>query len=184
MNENTHKNGHKKGRAQSVPGYQLHRLNELIEDVRQCCEDSHLVEAEELGLPCAEIRCLLLFGSERYLTVKGVAERLEVAKSRVTKIVNSMNEKGLLERVADPADGRVRLLRLTSAGRSIVERANALQKQMQAAILEKLDPDDRSRVISGLELLRAAMHEAKAEVEDGRVGSASGFNQKDEVDHV
>lgn len=180
MNENAHKNG----RAQSVPPHQIHRLNELIEDVRQCCEDKHLAEAEELGHPCAEIRCLLLFGSERYLTVKGIAQRLEVAKSRVTKIVNSMNEKGLVERASDPADGRVRLLRLTPAGRSIVERANALQKQMQAKILEKLDPADRSRVISGLELLRAAMHEAKTEMAAGSIGSASGFNQTDEVDHV
>lgn len=180
MNENAHKSG----RTQFVPPNQLHRLNELIEDVRQCCEDKHLAEAEELGLPCAEIRCLLLFGSERYLTVKGIAERLEVAKSRVTKIVNSMNEKGLVERAPDPADGRVRLLRLKPAGRRIVERANALQKQMQAIILEKLDPADRSRVISGLELLRAAMHEAKADMAAGSTGRAPGFNQTDEVDHV
>ena len=178
------KNAHKNGRVQFVSPHQVHRLNELIEDVRQCCEGKHLVEAEKLGLPFAEIRCLLLFGSERYLTVKGIAERLEVAKSRVTKIVNSMNEKGLVERAADPADGRVRLLRLKPAGRRIVEQANALQRQMQETILEKLDPADRSRVISGLELLRAAMHEAKADMAAGSTGSTPGFNKAREEDHV
>ncbi|MCF8036588.1 MAG: hypothetical protein K9K62_06930 [Desulfobacteraceae bacterium] len=40
----------------------------------------------------------------------------------------------------------------------------------------------RSRVISGLALLRAAMHEAQAEMAVGSTGRASGFNQADEVD--
>lgn len=156
---------HSTGWAEQIPGHQLQRLNQLIDEIRRCCDDKHLIEVEEFGLPYAEIRCLMLFGGERYLTVKGISERLEVAKSRVTKLVNSINEKGLAERTVDPSDGRVRLLRLTPAGREIVDRITAFQKQIQTKILEKLDPSDRSRVISGLEILRAAMQEAKSEME-------------------
>ncbi|MFP4194073.1 MAG: MarR family winged helix-turn-helix transcriptional regulator [Desulfosalsimonas sp.] len=161
------KNGTTYEQKLKVSGYQVSRLNELIEDIRRCCEDRQLFEAGEFGLPYSEIRCLMLFGNERYLTVKGIAERLEVAKSRVTKIVNGMNEKGLIERATDPADGRVRLLRLTPEGRRTVREIKDFQKQMQSRILEKLAPTDRSRVISGLELLRTAMLEAKAEMEGG-----------------
>lgn len=167
--------------SRQIPGHQVGRLNELIEDVRRCCEDRQLFECLEFGLPYSEIRCLMLFGNERYLTVKGIAERMGVAKSRVTKIVNDMNKKGLIERAADPADGRVRLLRLTAEGRRAVEQIADLQKRLQTKILEKLEPADRSRVISGLELLRSAMHEAKAEMQGGGISNASGVKLTGEV---
>ncbi|MFW6081592.1 MAG: MarR family winged helix-turn-helix transcriptional regulator [Desulfosalsimonas sp.] len=161
--------------SSGIPEHQLTRIGGLIEDVRRCCEDRLLLEAQQMGLPCAEIRCLLLFGDERYLTVKGIAQRLEVAKSRVTKLVNSMNEKGLIERGEDPEDGRVRLLRLTRQGSRIVERIQGFQKTMLAKILEKLDPEERRRVISGLELLRSAMHEVKDEIKECGTLSGSGL---------
>ncbi|MFW5908734.1 MAG: MarR family winged helix-turn-helix transcriptional regulator [Desulfosalsimonas sp.] len=168
---------------QQIPGYQVSRLNELIEDVRRCCEGRQLFESLELGLPYSEIRCLMLFGNERYLTVKGISERMEVAKSRVTKIVNDMNKKGLIERTTDPADRRVRLLRLTAEGRRAIEQIADLQKRLQARILEKLEPADRSRVISGLELLRSAMQEAKAEMHSGEIHNGSGAKLTDEVEN-
>ena len=128
---------------------QVRDLQTLINDVQKCCQDKQIFECAAVGLPYAEIRCLMLFGNERYLTVKGMADRLEVAKSRITKLINSMNEKGLIARSGDPADGRVRLLRLTARGRKIVDQVRGLQKTMQTRILEKLEPGDRNRVISG-----------------------------------
>jgi DNA-binding MarR family transcriptional regulator len=181
MNKKTSQND---SRVPPASAHQLHRFHELIEDVRGCCEDKQVIEAEEFGVPSAEIRCLLLFGSERYLTVKGIAERMEVAKSRVTKIVNSMNKKGLIKITPDPADGRVKLLRLTREGRELEERVHVFQERMQAVILGKLDPADRRRVISGLELLRSAMHEAKAEMKAEKTGKISGAIQTDEVEHA
>ncbi|MFP4650543.1 MAG: MarR family winged helix-turn-helix transcriptional regulator [Desulfobacterales bacterium] len=170
--------------SSGIPEHQLTRLSGLIEDVRRCCEDRLMLEARQMGLPCAEIRCLLLFGHERYLTVKGIAQRLDVAKSRVTKLVNSMNEKKLIERAEDPEDGRVRLLRLTPQGRRIVERIEDFQKTMQAKILEKLDPDERRRVISGLELLRSAMHEVKDEIKECGTKDGSGLKSTHGVNYV
>jgi DNA-binding MarR family transcriptional regulator len=166
---------------QPIPEYQVSHLSELIEDIRRCCQDRQIFESLELGLPYSEIRCLMLFGNERYLTVKGISERMEVAKSRVTKIVNDMNKKNLLERTTDPADGRVKLLRLTAEGRRVVEKITDLQKQLQVKILQKLEPADRGRVISGLELLRSAMHEAKAEMRSGETSNASGIKLTNEV---
>lgn len=180
MNEISGTNKYSSG----IPERQLSRLSGLIEDVRRCCEDRLLVEAQQMGLPCAEIRCLLLFGDERYLTVKGIAQRLEVAKSRVTKLVNSMNEKNLIERAEDPGDGRVRLLRLTPQGRRVVERIQDFQKAMQAKILEKLDPEERRRVISGLELLRSAMHEVKDEIKESGTRGGSGLKSLNGVNDV
>ncbi len=162
--------------------HQVLLLNQLIDEVQRCCVDKRFFESGAFGLPFAEIRSLMLFKGERYLTVMTMAERLEVAKSRVTKLVNSMNDKGLVRRMPDPLDGRVRLLRLTKEGRRIVDRITAFEKSMQEKILAKLEPGDRSRVISGLELLRSAMQTVKAEMEASS-GTAEA-KQTNEVENV
>ena len=68
--------------------YQAERLQDLINEMLQCCDDRKLYESQRFNLPYAELKCLMLFKGERYLTVKGIAQKLDVAKSRVTKIVN------------------------------------------------------------------------------------------------
>ena len=88
-------------------GYQISRLQDLINQIVHCCEDKRLYESQKFGLPYAELRCLMLFEGERYLTVKGIAQRLEVAKSRVTKLINGLTEKGLVEMIEDPRDALV-----------------------------------------------------------------------------
>ena len=53
---------------------------------------------------------------ERYLTVKTISQKLDVAKSRVTKIIEGLMRRKLVERIEDPRDGRVKLITLTSEG--------------------------------------------------------------------
>ncbi len=150
--------------SENVLPCQMKRLQELINEVQRCCEDKRLYEAAKFGIPYAEIKILTLFGSERYLTAMGIAERLDVAKSRVTKLVNSMFDKGLIERMDDPKDARVKLLSLTIEGKKKASEIEEFQGEIQARILGTLEPEDRSRVIAGLELLRSAMREVKERI--------------------
>ena len=55
-------------------------------------------QCERFGLPDAEFRCLVLFGEERYLTAKGIAFKMNVVKSRVSKIVEGLLKKKLIQR--------------------------------------------------------------------------------------
>ncbi len=45
-----------------------------------------------------------------------MAQKLEVAKSRVTKIMEGLIHKKLVQCIDDPEDARVKLIRLTPAG--------------------------------------------------------------------
>jgi DNA-binding MarR family transcriptional regulator len=139
----------------------MNRLQELINEVQRCCEDKRLYESRKFGIPYSEIKILMLFRSDKYLTVKSVADRLDVAKSRITRLVNSMHEKGLIDRRDDPGDARVKLLSITDKGEKIASRVQTFQSEIQAEILGRLEPDERFKVLSGLELLRSAMQEVK-----------------------
>ena len=54
--------------------YQTETLQDLIAEVVKCCEDRKLYETNRFSLPYAEVRCLMLFEGERYLTVKGISQ--------------------------------------------------------------------------------------------------------------
>jgi peroxiredoxin family protein/DNA-binding MarR family transcriptional regulator len=108
--------------------YQAHRLQELIVEMLKCCEDRKVYESGKFALPHAELKCLLLFDGQRYLTVKDIAQKLEVAKSRVTKLVNGLKEKRLVEEIDDPKDARIKLISLTPAGHTRFNEIAAFQK--------------------------------------------------------
>ena len=144
--------------------YQAERLQDLINEMLQCCDDRKLYESQRFNLPYAELKCLMLFKGERYLTVKGIAQKLDVAKSRVTKIVNGLIEKGLVEQIDDPKDARIRLISPTPAGQKKSEEIEAFQTGLYREILLHLNNDERKDMLSYLELLRSAMEAVKEQL--------------------
>jgi len=144
--------------------YQSHRLQDLMREILQCCQERMLFESRKFGLPQAELKCLMLFGTERYLTVKGIAQKMEVAKSRVTKIMEGLAPKGLIQSTEDPNDGRVKLLSLTPAGQRKLKEIDAFLKEIHQKILDQLESEQRKTVLSSLELLRSSMEAVKAEL--------------------
>ena len=144
--------------------YQAVRLQGLIGEMIQCCEDRKFFETEKFGLPYAELKCLLLFGGERYLTVKGIAQKLDVAKSRITKIVNGLMKKGLVNQINDPGDARIKLISLTPAGHEKSQEIVAFQRELHRQILLRLDTDERKGIVAYLELLRSAMEAVKEQL--------------------
>jgi len=143
--------------------YQASRLQALINEMVKCCEDRKIYENQKFGLPYAEIKCLLLFQGERYLTVKSIASRLDVAKSRVTKLVNGLLSKGYVERIDDPKDTRVKLISLTQAGQRKIQEVEAFHLSLHKKLIQCIDPEDRGELLSYLEQLRNGMEEVKQE---------------------
>jgi DNA-binding MarR family transcriptional regulator len=144
--------------------YQAHRLQELIAEMLKCCEDRKVYESGKFALPPAELKCLLLFDGQRYLTVKDSAQKLEVAKSRVTKIFTGLKEKQLISEIDDPKDARIKLISLTPAGHTRFNEIVAFQRELYRTLLLQVDADERNHVLSKLELLRSAMEAVKEDL--------------------
>lgn len=142
-------------------GYQSQRLQDLIEEIVHCCKErtSHL--SKKFNIPESELRCLMLFGEERYLTAKGISQKLEVAKSRVTKITNGLVQKGLVESIDDPKDARIKLIGLTTKGQKKSKELNAIMTELHQKLLLEFEPEQRKMVISCLEILRSSMEAVK-----------------------
>lgn len=141
--------------------YQTQRLQDLIMELMDCCDDRKFHEIGKFSLPYAELKCLMLFRGERYLTVKGIAQKLGVAKSRVTKLINSLVEKKLVNRIDDPQDARVRLISLSGRGKAMTEEIEAFERGIFREMLLQMAPQERKDVLSCLEVLRSAMEAVK-----------------------
>jgi DNA-binding MarR family transcriptional regulator len=147
--------------ANGISPYQLEQFQVLIGNLFQCCQERIQYQCERFDLPDAELRCLKLFYQERYLTAKGIARRMNVVKSRITKIIDGLSRKGFVQRVKDPEDSRVTLLSLTPAGQTKLNEINGFMEEMNLEVLNRMPESQRTAVLSNLELLKAAMQTVK-----------------------
>ncbi len=144
----------------NIPVHQAEQFRDLVLRLFQCCQERMQYQCERFALPDAEIRCLLLFGEERYLTAKGIAFKLNVVKSRVTKIVEGLIRKKLLQRISDPEDSRIVLLSLTPKGQAKLKAINRFTIDFNSEVLRTIHPDLRGDLLNNLELLRISMEAA------------------------
>lgn len=70
-----------------------------------------------------EILMLLSFSREGALPITKVGERLLVHPTGITKLVDKLEQRGLVTREANPRDRRGTLARITSAGRDLAREA-------------------------------------------------------------
>ena len=74
-------------------------------------------------------------------------------KTRLIPLLDRLGEKGLVERVADPADRRHHVVRLTTAGRRTVTAATRAIREMEDEILAGVEEEDRARFLAVLRRL-------------------------------
>jgi len=83
-----------------------------------------------------------------------LAERAQVAKQTATALVDHLERSGYVERVSDPADGRARLVRLTSRGRKVIPVARAEERVIEQEWTRHLGARRMRQLREALELLR------------------------------
>ncbi|MFN4019362.1 MAG: MarR family winged helix-turn-helix transcriptional regulator [Erythrobacter sp.] len=88
------------------------------------------------------------------------AERLEIEPITLTRIVDRLEEAGWVERQADPADRRARILHLTDKSRGIVTRLRTSVEGLFEDMLEGFSADERALFAAMLE--RIALNLAAA----------------------
>jgi DNA-binding MarR family transcriptional regulator len=69
------------------------------------------------------------FPGRDWATVREVAERLQLRHHSVVELVNRAQAEGLVERAADPADGRVVRVLLTGRGEQVLARLCELHRE-------------------------------------------------------
>jgi DNA-binding MarR family transcriptional regulator len=88
-------------------------------------------------------------------TVADLARLDKITHQSVTVSVNTLVDRGLVRRAADPGDLRRKLLIITGEGiRLLAERREAGLENLATVISERLDEPERAQLSRALELMR------------------------------
>ncbi len=93
----------------------------------------------------------ILTGGPRRITELASEER--VSQPAITLLVNRLAERGWLERVSDPSDGRAVLVSLTAAGHDAFARLRAEYRAMLHEEMATLDDTDVAALARSVEIL-------------------------------
>jgi DNA-binding MarR family transcriptional regulator len=96
------------------------------------------------------ITALDRLATEGPLRVSDLAAREAMTQPGVTMLVNRLAEAGLAERVPDPTDRRAALVRITDAGRTVLDQRTANRAQVLRARLAELDDEDQQLLAAAL----------------------------------
>lgn len=81
------------------------------------------------------------------LKASELSNRLQVTPAAVTHLINDLEKAGHVERVSDPTDRRIVLIRPTAAGLQLTEAANAQFLEILRGLIEFLGEDDSREFI-------------------------------------
>jgi len=108
-----------------------------------------------MDLPVGQLRvCGVLQDGPR--TMSALSKELGISHSATTQLADRLEKAGLVERVVEADDRRVKCLQLTSRGARIMGTRRQRRVRRAEDALSVLTPDQRAGIVSALEMLSAA----------------------------
>ena len=96
------------------------------------------------------------------LTPSELADREQVQRPTATRIVGRLADTGLVQRTADPADGRVSLVSTTQKGRALLRRLRQRKNAYLARRLRDLEPSEVATLDRAAEILEGLLERDSA----------------------
>jgi DNA-binding MarR family transcriptional regulator len=125
----------------AIPG---HDLGELAARLRLAITRTARRLRQEAGtdLSPSQTAALATIESNGPLTPSELASLERVKRPTATRIVARLEEQGLVERAADPADGRSFIVGVTAQGRALIRKLRTRKNAYLARRLRGLDPEE------------------------------------------
>lgn len=148
--------------AQSVPferrfGYRFNRIANAL------AQQALLHARREFGLNLAEYRIVSILSLADALSIREIAEHSQLDKAHATRALTDLIARGLVTRVVDPQDRRLRVVRLTAAGHAVANATMPFTLQRQARLKECLTAADLRVFDRALSLMTAEAERMLAE---------------------
>ena len=150
-----------------VGGYLLYLL--AVASEKASAQFHAHVRAQGLRVP--EWRVLACLVDNDGMMITHLAQLSLLEQSRMTRIVDQMDARGLVERVPDEADRRRVRVRLTDEGRGLATRLVIDARRHEARLLSELADTDAARIRQVLQSLLACLDAPDAGGEEGRPNS-------------
>jgi long-chain acyl-CoA synthetase len=108
------------------------------------------------GITVPQYRLLALM-SEGSSAGAVLADKLQISRPTVTGIIDGLVVRGLVLRQDDPDDRRRMRATMTAAGEEALRNADAAVSARLLELLDKVDPEQASTAIEGLQIIHDAL---------------------------
>lgn len=135
-------------------------LGFLLSDVSRLLRRRFDERARASGASVAQWRVLKILERQPGLNQGQIAELLEVEPITCCRMIDRMEEAGLVERRRDPADRRAWRIHLTESAAPVLADLHILAGEMIEDALHGLSPAERDALIAALQAIRSNLTNA------------------------
>lgn len=140
-------------------------LAALLADTARLMRRSFDSRARQIGVTRPQWRVLSVLRRFEGINQGGLADLLEVEPITVCRMVDRLQEAGLVERRPDPADRRSWLLFLTAEAQGLISQLRPLAEEMLDEALEGVSDADRQTLAQSLDQMRRNLTRKPAQAE-------------------
>ena len=120
----------------------------------KCVASERLVR---LGVSMAQLHVMYLLERHGEMPMSRLAEMIDVSVSNATGLIDRVEERGFVERIRVPTDRRMVMVRLTPAGRQVLDDDRSAPRGDPASVLDQLDPKQLAGLATAMTDLREAV---------------------------
>ena len=110
-------------------------------------------------LSLVHLNVLMLVDDEGAMSMRGLAEALDVSQASATGIVDRMEQRGLVARERDEQDRRVIRVGITEAGQALIAGLAAERRDHMTQMVDRLTDDELAGLLTGMRAFRRIREE-------------------------
>jgi MarR family transcriptional regulator, organic hydroperoxide resistance regulator len=142
----------------SFPGHVV-EIERLLRQIAGVVRRKGRLILEQYGITPPQFDALIILNWEGNLTIGELSNRLFLAYSTTTDLVDRLERASFVVRERDAVDRRVVRVKVLEAGSNLIESVVDARRTYLSPILESIVEDDRKNIINVLELLHTKMSE-------------------------
>ncbi|WP_139833810.1 MarR family winged helix-turn-helix transcriptional regulator [Thalassospira alkalitolerans] len=122
----------------------------LMKDVTRLMRRNFMRRAHDFGLTQAQMQALAYLARNEGIRQVTLAEMLEIQPITTARLIDKLEEQGLVERRPDPSDRRAVLLYLTERAGALIDRIWVHAAKTREEALAGLSPETQEILVTAL----------------------------------
>ena len=115
-----------------------------------------------LGVTPSQFDIIATLGNTQGMTFKLLGEKTLITKGTLTGVVDRLEAKNIVQRVASSTDGRSQIVQLTPLGEALFAEIFPQHLEYVGRALAAMQPDELLQIQSQLQKLRAVLDRAQS----------------------